>query len=133
MARGRPSKKPKNISGLRNQISAPNLDCSHASAHGNSATAQRSRTPSVSDGESEAYLSILFDSLKTNYAADSSDREGSESDVSEQSEWEELDDKDFASSLADLVAEDDPQDQDWIPNWLQKQLRKQSDIQKGEH
>ena len=49
--------------------------------------------------------------------AEDSDSEGEETDAEDyaESEWDELEDQEFAERLAAMALEDDPSDLDWVP------------------
>src|ERR1700690_3990753 len=118
MPGGRPRKRPKVISGLRNQpkdLSPPSTADSQEISSTHSTPEERSQAPSPCNDEgagTEPIDSLFsgFDSLKINYALDSSDSEDSEL-----SEWEDLNNDMFRESLAQMVFGDDLKDGDWVP------------------
>ena len=53
--------------------------------------------------------------------------------MEEQSDWEELDDEDFASHVAAMVLNDDPKDKEWVLEQLLRKREKQRSHQTCEH
>ena len=86
---------------------------------------QSSHVPSLPDldDETESDVPIIFDSLKVDYAAEESEDGGSETNTGEQ----ELEDEEFAASLAELILDDDPKDEDWIPVKLRRKVKKEGE------
>ena len=54
---------------------------------------------------------------KKDEASSEAEDSGEETDMEDyaESEWDELDDQDFAERLAEMVMADDPNDLDWVP------------------
>ncbi|OCH93511.1 hypothetical protein OBBRIDRAFT_858963 [Obba rivulosa] len=119
MPHGWPPKRPRNISGLRNQaerastasVQSPSLRYSNIEASADSAS---------SEDDLDADLSwtpgLVHDSLKVDYQLKDGDV-----DVEEESDWEELDNEDFFEMMIEFArdAGDDPRDKDWAPETRQ--------------
>jgi hypothetical protein len=110
MVWGHPHKHQRNISGLQNQAvpiqSEPDTDL-----------------------EEDLYLAVTFDSLKPDLEKEDMmwESDSEDSDMGEQSEWEELDNKDLHETMAKMAMKEKQVDGDWIP----RTLRKKQNIKKG--
>jgi hypothetical protein len=108
MQRGRPRKRVRNISGLRNQ---PNQDSASVSP-------SRSRAPSPPD------LVFDRDGLKVN-AKEALGERNSESESDEEvSPWEDLDDEEALEKLVDITFKCGG-DEDWLPDAEYRKRKKQ--------
>ena len=114
MLRGRPQKRCKNTSGLRNiKMVSP----SQSSKDSPAPECDREASVSRSDGWEPHQV---HDSLKPVW-----DAEGADSDIDEEQEWEDLEDPEFLQQMIKLAvnAGDDPQDETWLPD-KQKKIEK---------
>ncbi|KAI0245083.1 hypothetical protein BJV78DRAFT_1289181 [Lactifluus subvellereus] len=131
MPSGRPRKRAKNISGLRNQPQPANQSDSeppHASEAVN--VADTTQSQSHRDGMDEDSMeNLIFDSLKLNFAEE--DAGGSESDWEELSEWEEPANEHFGESMAALALKESPDDMDWLPDGLKRKLERRAKEKKS--
>ncbi|KAF8224391.1 hypothetical protein L208DRAFT_1410311 [Tricholoma matsutake] len=110
--RGHPPKKRRNLTGLQNNSSlsvAPLATSNSQACHnvriiglGDAATAR-------SEG------SVMKDQASSE--AEDSDSEGEEMDAEDyaESDWDELEDQEFAERLVVMALEDNPNDLDWVP------------------
>lgn len=137
MGHRKSQKKPRNISGLRNQPSAQlssktNSSCLPENHHVRHCSDPESDTAELSSGSVQVIsdlekdgpfiTGVHFDSMKPDFALEEL-TEG-ESDVEEAPEWDELDDENLAESLASMATDDSPDDADWIPAKLQRRAQK---------
>ena len=108
--RGRPPKKRRNISNLRNGSSSTVTSFSQ----GNQAVTEEDDALIARSQESDRLP------VRNKKDEASSEAEDSETDMEAvedyaESEWDELDDRDFAERLAEMAIMDDPNDLDWVP------------------
>ena len=110
--RGRPPKKRCNLAGLQNN---------HSSTLIPSMTSFSQGRQTVSKGDEELISRSrephkLAEHNKKNEASSEAEDSGEETDMEDyESNWDELDDQDFAGRLAELAMEDDLNDFDWVP------------------
>ncbi|KII84350.1 hypothetical protein PLICRDRAFT_46228 [Plicaturopsis crispa FD-325 SS-3] len=126
--RGRPSKRARNKSGLKNQSRAARSNPSDSVADdARRSSSQSSGSTDQDQEESEwAELTRIFDGLKLQYSEEGSEFEGDDDleDVDEQSEWEGLEDEEFTEVLAAMAIDEDPNDHDWIPEKIRKKAER---------
>ena len=111
--RGRPPKKRRNITGLQNSSSSSTVLSVASFSQGSQAVTE----------EDDALIARLQESdrlavhNKKDEASSEAEDSGEETDVDDyaESEWDELDDQDFAERLAEMAMADDPNDLDWVP------------------
>ena len=124
----------RNISGLRNQANASPVP----SASSQHCTAPRSRAPSPEeDGdESDEDLELLlhFDSLKTNFQNEEV-HEYDENDEGEEciQDWEGFDSLEMSNAMGEMIKADNPNDLDWMPPKMRKELERREQLKKSEH
>jgi len=127
------SKHHRNISGLWNQGKCTPTPSKHA-------TPPQSQVPSgddrdLEDDNEELALLIHFDSLKTNLQREEENAdELEELEDEEVKEWEGFGSEDLADGMVDMfLADDDPNDLDWMPQRMQTKAEKRRKTKKGEH
>lgn len=113
--KGRPLKKRRNLTGLKNNLSS-------STAPSATSNSQACHNVSMANGlgdtviaRSEVPVHHMKDQASSE--AEDSDSEGEETDAEDyaESEWDELEDQEFAERLAAMALEDDPSDLDWVP------------------
>ena len=113
MAPGRPRKKPRNISGLRNQPDRLSpLPGSHLKSDGTAPHSTPSQSHSRAPSPDDQYFPDRHDLANSEVG---SEIDQDESGEEEQDFWEDLDDEEFRERLIKMAVEDDPKDVDWIP------------------
>ena len=117
MAPGRPRKKARNTSGLRNQqldrlSPLPGSPLANIESDGTAprSTPSRSRSRAPSPDEDQDFPD--WHDLANSEVGSKIDQDesGGEEDF-----WEDLDDEEFGERLIKMAMEDDPKDVDWIP------------------
>jgi hypothetical protein len=110
MVQGYPCKCQRNISGLQNQ-------------------AVSIQSEPDTDLDKDSNLAVTFDSLKPDLEKEDMiwESDSEDSDIEEQSEWEELDNEDLYKTMVKMAMKEEQMDGDWIP----RTLRKKQDIKKG--
>ena len=111
--RGRPPKKHHNITGLQNNSSSSTVPSVTSFSQGNRAVTEEDDTLIARSQESDQ-LPVRNKKDEVSSEVDESGEETDEEDYAE-SEWDELDDEDFAERLAEMAMADDPNDLDWVP------------------
>ena len=123
--RGRPPKKRRNLAGLQNSVSSSSIPLVSSFSQG--------RHQAVSEEDDEVLIARSQESHrlpehnKKDKASSEAEDSGEETDMEDyaESDWDELDDQDFAERLAEMVMEDDPNDFDWVPaKFRKKQMAK---------
>ena len=116
MPKGCSRKKPRNISGLRNQPDRLSpLPGSHLTGIESDGTAPHStplRSHSWVPSPDDQYFPDRHDLANSEVG---SEIDQDESGEEEQDFWEDLDDEEFRERLIKMAVEDDPKDVDWIP------------------
>jgi hypothetical protein len=109
--RGRPPKKHRNIANLQNNT-IQDLPVTSFS-QGNQAVTEED------DARSQGSDQLPVRHKKDEASSEAEDS-GEETDVEDyaESEWDELEDQDFAERLAEMAMADDPNDLDWVPAGL---------------
>ena len=122
MGSGRPKKRSRNISGLRNQPGASKTKPVHATPIPEDSQDETSELE-TSDSAADAHLNLVHDSLKPRFDADDA---GSGSDLDEESDWEELEDEEMLTKMVKLieVLEGKAEDAEWIPAELMRAREK---------
>ena len=140
---GRKQKKQKqirNISGLRNQAKAspaPSASSQHP-------TPPRSRAPSPEDDGDESDLEeddedldllIHFDSLKTNLQHEDEHDELDENDEGKEymEDWQGFDSLEMSNAMGELIKKDDPDDMDWMPPKMRKELERRERLKTSQY
>ena len=137
MPKTKKSKPNRNISGLRNQAK-------HSLTPSQHATLLQSLVPSSEDKGDESDLEadnqdlahlIHFDSLKTNFQIEEENPdELEELENEEMEEWEGFGREDLVDGMVDMfLADDDPNNLDWMPQKMQTKAEKRRKTKKGEH
>ena len=112
--RGCPPKKCCNLAGLQNNPSSTSIP---------SVTSFSQGCQTVSEGDDEELIARSRESHrlpernKKDEASSEAEDSGEETDMEDyaESDWDELDDHDFAERLAEMARKDDPNDFDWVP------------------
>ncbi|PCH39295.1 hypothetical protein WOLCODRAFT_158850 [Wolfiporia cocos MD-104 SS10] len=97
------------------------------------AHSHRSQSPGRADDESDSHLSVSEEQtgLKLDMALDHDSGSDSGSDSGGEDNWDELDDEDFGTQLAQLLMKSEGEDPDWIPPNLRAKVVKSQTKQKG--
>jgi hypothetical protein len=124
MTRGRPSKRARNITGLRNQHQPAVSHLPNEERPTRNPVPIRSRESRPHD-DPEADLGIYFDSARL-VIDDDDDGMVSEPDLEELQEFGEWDDEELQERMYMLAVEegDDPSDENWVPPQLKKKRRR---------
>ena len=117
---GHPRKKVRNVYGLRNQANPAPRKSSADSVDSDSSRDVDHKKKHLSRGL-DIELTVAFDSARLDWCKE--DAAGSDSEIEEMSEWEELDDEAFGKALADMALKNDAKDCDWIPPRFRRQKK----------
>ena len=120
MPPGHPRKKARNLNGLQNQANSAPCEASADSVDSDSSCDVDHKGKYLS-GELDIDLTVAFDSACLDWCKE--DAAGSDSEIEEMSEWEELDDENFGKALVDMALKNDAKDYDWIPPRFRRQKK----------
>ncbi|OJA16589.1 hypothetical protein AZE42_11251 [Rhizopogon vesiculosus] len=124
MPRGRPRKKPRNISGLRGHhcttplVSEVLSTTSEDEYHKPCAQGVDNQSDLESDGADNGMM--VFDSLKFDFRLGYEGQHEDESDIGDELEWEVLHDEEFGRKLVAMSCNHDKEDPDWSLEQLQR-------------
>jgi len=128
MPRGRPRKKPRNISGLRGQHHTiplvSEVSLTEDEHHKPGAQGVDNESDLESDGGNNGM--VVFDGLKINFRLEYEGQHEDESDIDDELEWEVLHDEEFGRKLVAMSCNCDEEDPDWIPERLQRKMKKRA-------
>lgn len=113
--RGRPPKKKRNITGLRNQSNADPTDANDPACSSD----QQDQLQNPNDDDQHV--------LDLKSMADSEKEDDEYSDFDSDGEWPGIGERSFAERMVALMEKDDPNDLDWLPS----DLRRARERQKG--
>jgi hypothetical protein len=118
MVYGRPKKRARNITGLRNQGPRTITPASLASiTQSNVSSARRSDQESESDDEDDLKVNVVYDGLKISFEEEYTNAAftDNESDIDEEVELDILNDEEFGRKLTEMMEREDRKESDWIP------------------
>ncbi|KAI0308562.1 hypothetical protein OF83DRAFT_1180666 [Amylostereum chailletii] len=134
--RGRPPKRKRNISNLRNQPSTQTSTPLSPQAAAGSVPEEASEndpneevhaeTDADTDTDMDWDPAVVFDGLRIVENEDV-DGMGPETEVEEVEDDDELNDEDFCQRLCELAEQmdDDPKDETWVPDWQKRKRRRE--------
>ena len=131
MPRGRPKKRPQNISGLHGQARDAILGETADESRAMNSSAQPGH-----DSEANGDPTIAIDGLKIDFKDLYVDLDGadmSDLDMDEEIELGILQDEELGRKLAEMVKREDGHDPDWIPDRLRRQQQRQAAEKKREY
>ena len=67
---------------------------------------------------------VVFDGLKIDFRLEYEGQHEDKSDIDDKLEWEVLHDEEFGWKLIAMSCNCDEDDSDWIPEWLQRKMKK---------
>jgi hypothetical protein len=120
--RGRPPKKHRNTTNLRKNSSSSTVPSIASFSQGNQAVTEEDNILIARLGSQESDQLPVCDKKDEASSEDEDLGEETDEDCGE-SEWDELDDQDFAERLTEMAMTDDPNDLDWVPSifcWVKK-------------
>jgi len=150
MPRGRPKKKQRNTSGLRNHKTSSLAPEASSITHGGQLPVISDALPtprqSQSDPELDSELGdyedtgtlrlagVAVDSLKISFEQEYHEEDTDGSDIDEEIEWGVLNDQEFSCKLAEMIqnSKEDDGDPDWIPEQLQRKVLRRAANHKRE-
>jgi hypothetical protein len=115
--RGRPPKKRRNTTGLQNSSSSSTVLSIASFSQGNQAVTEEDNVLIARLGSQESDRLPVCN--KKDEASSEAEDLGEETDEDcGESEWDELDDQDFAERLTEMAMADNPNNLDWVPSIL---------------
>ncbi|KAG2122630.1 hypothetical protein BD769DRAFT_1389528 [Suillus cothurnatus] len=143
MPHGRPKKKQRNTSGLRNHKMSSLAPKASSTTHVEQLPVTSDTLPTQSQSELDSELGdcedtaiqlarVVFDGLKISFKQEYCEEDTDESDIDEEVECIVLNDKEFSRKLVEMVLKEEDGDPDWIPEQLQRKALKRAANRKCE-
>ncbi|KAG2081448.1 hypothetical protein BD769DRAFT_1398990 [Suillus cothurnatus] len=137
MPHGRPKKKQRNTSGLRNHKMSSLAPKASSTTHVEQLPVTSDTLPTQSQSELDSELGdcedtaiqlarVVFDGLKLSFKQEYCEEDTDESDIDEEVECIVLNDKEFSRKLVEMVQKEEDGDPDWIPEQLQRKALKRA-------